>query len=148
MLQHHWGFYIEADRVSALSYNESIHDRLDALKRTNIAREESQKVALACVITLAVQMCLSPGLTPEQWMLFQYAHAGIDMFNAVFLAVCNRAKLETLKKPLLFGKTIQASMDLSAPLVCVLDEAQVLTVRRDCVSSIDEVWCCLFDSIP
>ena len=144
MLQHHWGFYIEADRVSALSYNESIHDRLDALKRTNIAREESQKVALACVITLAVQMCLSPGLTPEQWMLFQYSDGGKRMFEAV----CNRAELGTLKNSWKLGEAIEASMRVSTPLICVLDEAQVFAMHQDCVSSNDEVWCCLFGSIP
>ncbi len=132
--QDHWGFYIELDGSRAGSLFDVAHRAPDAVARTHQAKSIACRVLLAHLIMLAVQMRLSPDLTPHQWFLYQY-RLPTDTLRRVVRATLN-ALTELQVETLACDVSDIITAETKAPLVVVLDEAQAFAQPgvRNCVS--------------
>lgn len=129
--QEYWGFYIEADRVAECFRSARAYG-LAPQARTDEAMRVSHSIALARAIVLAVQRALSPGLTPKQWLLYQYSKLCLDSFAEVLVALqgVNLSGLDSL------GTAVVRAIGSSTALVAVIDEAQLIAAwGRNCAAS-------------
>lgn len=111
--------YIEADRVDSLFDVGSVRDT--AQQRTHRALNTSTRIVTALVILLAVQRHVSPGLSPKQWLLFQYSSHG----NAAFSAVYKTLKVVSQETLVALSEALITHLALPYSLPVVLDEAQL-----------------------
>lgn len=123
-MQKRFGFYIEANRVvERLTPDGDTHS-----ERSTAAIRKTQRLMQAHITALVIQLELSPRLTPEQWLWYQFSGPG-HKFIIRLLSVTTvelDSALGALTNAL---RSLRPGTHLDDLVVCV-DEAQVLCTDK------------------